>query len=129
MYLQDRRFNTLIAFVDGFNLGTGGRLLEDFSQWLQERTFGYVTNYHWQTIVAALALGITPQERWRDLIDEGFDARASDELLNQLKLFLHIKHVGDAGADDPGGSTRDEVGSASAALEWDRYSVPFHSVL
>jgi hypothetical protein len=98
MYLPDRRFNTLVAFVEGCDLGAEGQLLDGFSNWLQERTFGYVTNYHWDTIVAAIVLGEPPHERWRSSVDENFDPRASEELLNQLRLFLETKNRGDAGS-------------------------------
>ena len=91
MYLPDDRFNTLVAFVEGYNLATDGRFLGGFNRWLQERSFGEVTNYHWQAIVAAIALGIRPCERWRDMTNEGFDARASAELLDQLARFLRTR--------------------------------------
>ena len=91
MYLPDDRFNTLVAFLDGYNMATDGQFLNEFSRSLQKRVFGYVTNYHWQAIIAAIVLGAEPNERWRDSVDGEFDARASAELLAQLERFLDLK--------------------------------------
>jgi hypothetical protein len=95
MYLPDTTFNTLVAFLEGYNAATDGQFLDGFSRWLQEYSLGYITNYHWQVVIAAVVLGVEPNERWRDAIDEGFDRRASDELLHQLERFLSLRKSGD----------------------------------
>jgi hypothetical protein len=87
MYLPDARFNTLVVFIEGYNLSANGRLLGGFNDWLQDRALGYITNFHWRRIIASIVLAQPLSEHWQESLPEAFDPRASAELLTQLTTF------------------------------------------
>lgn len=87
MYLPDARFNTLVAFLEGYNISADGRLLAGFTDWVHDRALGYLTNFHWRAIIASIVLGEGPTEQWQESVTEDFDSTASTELLSQLSTF------------------------------------------
>lgn len=88
MFVLDDRYNTVVAFLTGVDIGLDGRLLEGFDAWLQQRLLGYQTNFHWSAVIGAKVLGVDVSEHWRESIDDGFDDRAKALLLADLISFL-----------------------------------------
>ncbi|MFD3403744.1 hypothetical protein ACFWUU_23875 [Kribbella sp. NPDC058693] len=88
MYVPDDRFTTLVAFVDGVNTGTDGRLLRGFNEWLQQSLLGHVTNLHWSAVIRSHVLGVDLGERTDGTVNANFDRDASQQLSASLLEFL-----------------------------------------
>ena len=88
MYVPDDRFATLVAFVEGVDIGSDGALLRGFNEWLQERLLGYQTNFHWAAVIRSHVLSDELVENTARATDENFDRDASQELTGQLLEFL-----------------------------------------
>jgi hypothetical protein len=89
MWLPDERYSTLVGFVAGIDVATGGLLLGDFSKWLAFRYLGRRSSVVWWGQVADQ---IRPELRgtgkFVGALDEEESARLNVELLDRLDEFL-----------------------------------------
>lgn len=90
MFLPDRKFNTVVAFVEGCDAATRGSLLVGFSNWIHENILGYTTNFHWSTVIASKYAPGGLSETWpAEVVDNAsFETSAVRELTTQLDRFL-----------------------------------------
>ena len=91
MYVVDRRFPTLVAYVAGSDAATGGQLLEGFREWLHERRReGGETSLTWD----AQLLHARYPGRTRDELAEDEGSKLVDDLFEALDQFLAARrHV------------------------------------
>jgi len=116
MYLPDNRFSTLVAFVQGVDVGVGGRLLAGFGDWIHDRLLGDRTNFHWSVIIAAQALGVRQVDGLRELMTDEADRRAFAELMDQLSFFLRGKWPEILASKADAGEARVELGMSEEVL-------------
>lgn len=89
MYLPARRYEVLVAYIEGFEAGSNSDDLIQFQGWAAREVLGEPSAFHWSTLVASrvrpeLLDGAT---RLSILTDEESD-RASADLFALLLRFL-----------------------------------------
>ncbi|MFW6638510.1 hypothetical protein ACOALZ_00545 [Nocardiopsis algeriensis] len=89
MYLLSDRFLVAVAFVEGFNLASGGRSLEGFQQWVGEKLTGGYTNRYWPWLIASIHVpeilngGISLEQ-----IPREYDKLLIESMIDLLEEFL-----------------------------------------
>jgi hypothetical protein len=88
MYLPDDRYRTLVAFIEGCNAATDGKLLAGFNEWVAAEVLGRESGFHWSAIVASRFAPAILDEPSRATIPDELEGPASEELLRLLDSYL-----------------------------------------
>ena len=89
MFLPDGSYATLVAFIEGFAMGTGGDLLEGFQDWVAMELRGMRSPQHWGVLAASMVSEEVGNGRAPlSAMSEVGQARASEVLLELLSRFL-----------------------------------------
>jgi len=94
MYLPERRYTNLVSLIEGFDLGSGGRCLGGFQDWVANKLLGHPSGLHWCYIIASRKLPALLEggASMASLSAEQDEAVAMD-LLRILEAFLKERVV------------------------------------
>lgn len=86
----DGSFGEYVAFLNGLDMGAGGRVLEGFGEWVARRVGYEGWELVWPLLVLAEARVDRPAEAWHGLSAQE-DARAVAELFELLDEFARVR--------------------------------------
>jgi hypothetical protein len=87
MLLPEQRYGALVAFIEGFVVGSQSDELNGFKDWVAAELLNRESSFHWSTIVALAQNEDVGQAGLSALSSEESD-RASKALLELLLRFL-----------------------------------------
>jgi hypothetical protein len=89
MFLPDGNYATLVAFIEGFAMGSGRNLLDGFQDWVAMDLRGVRSPQHWGVLAASTVNeGVGSGRAPMSAMSEVEQRRASDLLLELLSRFL-----------------------------------------
>ncbi|MEU5869740.1 hypothetical protein ABZ815_51860 [Nonomuraea sp. NPDC047529] len=89
MFLPDDRYETMVAFVSGFDAAVDGTLLREFSGWCLDRWEHPESGFHWSALIRERALSCE-SDRTVNLSSDP-DASVKSLLLDLLQQFFEEK--------------------------------------
>ena len=90
MYLPDRRYASVVAFIEGFGIARAG-LLDGFQPWLTARWRLPRSSLHWGSVVASQFGSDAGSPGVQAVESEDVEVEAANALLDALVEFLEMQ--------------------------------------